>query len=281
LSYSHRFHAGNHADVFKHLALVALLEASTRAGAAPVTYLETHAGEGRYTLGPTGEWTEGIGKLDRAGTAPGERGVLGTYGDVLARVGAGSRVPNRGGEYPGSPVVALAVLRPVDKAVLVEKQSEAVGALRRSVRHDARAEVAQGDGLAVLRERVADITGRSALVVHLDPAYGDPEEWRTAADALALCAQAGVRAVLWYPVKSLARPNTLLARLGEQKARATTVEVHVTPLDVKRNALNGSGMVFVNPPPGVTHTLAAQAAALGEALSTHDGRFGVRVQRTA
>ncbi|MFZ4739261.1 MAG: 23S rRNA (adenine(2030)-N(6))-methyltransferase RlmJ, partial [Bradymonadia bacterium] len=65
MSYSHRFHAGNHADVFKHLALVALLEASTRAGAAPVTYLETHAGEGRYTLGPTGEWTEGIGKLDR------------------------------------------------------------------------------------------------------------------------------------------------------------------------------------------------------------------------
>jgi 23S rRNA A2030 N6-methylase RlmJ len=50
---------------------------------------------------------------------------------------------------------------------------------------------------------------------------------------------------------------------------------------VKRNALNGSGMVFVNAPPGVTQTLAAQAAALGEALATHDGRFGVRVQRTA
>lgn len=276
MSYSHRFHAGNHADVFKHLALVALLEASTRAG--PVTYLETHAGEGRYSLGPTGEWTEGIGKLDRAA---GAARVLGTYGDVLARVGAGSRVPNRGGEYPGSPVVALAVLRPVDKAVLVEKQSEAVGALRRAVRHDARAEVVQGDGLAVLRERVADNDTRDTLVVHLDPAYGDPEEWRTAADALALCAQTGVRAVLWYPVKSLARPNTLLTRLGEQKAQATTVEVHVTPLDVKRNALNGSGMVFVNAPAGVTHALAAQAAALGEALSTHDGRYGVRVQRTA
>ena len=103
----------------------------------------------------------------------------------------------------------------------------------------------------------------------------------TVSSALALCAQAGVRAVLWYPVKSLARPNTLLARLGDQKAQATTVEGHVTPLAVTRNALNGSGMVFVNAPAGVTHALAAQAAALGEALATHDGRFGVRVQRTA
>ena len=60
--YSHRFHAGNIGDVWKHCALVEVLR-RVAATVAPVTYIETHAGEGRYALAPTGEWTGGIGKL--------------------------------------------------------------------------------------------------------------------------------------------------------------------------------------------------------------------------
>ena len=63
--YGHRFHAGNVGDVWKHCALVEIL-GRVAAGSRRVRYVETHAGEGAYALGPTGEWSEGIGRLWRA-----------------------------------------------------------------------------------------------------------------------------------------------------------------------------------------------------------------------
>src|ERR1043166_6046971 len=60
--YSHRYHAGNVGDVWKHCALVEILR-RIAAASRSVAYVESHAGEGRYALGPTGEWTEGIGRL--------------------------------------------------------------------------------------------------------------------------------------------------------------------------------------------------------------------------
>lgn len=280
-TYSHRYHAGNHADVLKHVALLTLVKDVTARAGGAVTFVETHAGEGRYTLGPTGEWTEGIGRLDSAGSAT--RAALSDYFDHLQRLDAAHRTPNRGGPYPGSPLMALSALRANDRVVLVEKQADAVDALRRAVAQDKRAQVIHGDGWATLRETLAGLSDGEAArtVVHIDPAFNDPDEWRVAGEALIACKQAGVRAALWYPIKSLTRPNTLLARLSAARAGATTVEAHVTPLDMKRNALNGSGVALVGVDAEVVFTLAARSAALSEALATHEGRYTVRVQRTA
>lgn len=280
-TYSHRYHAGNHADVLKHVALLTVLKAATARATGVVTYVETHAGEGRYALGPTGEWTEGIGRLDHA--AASTRAALSEYLEHLSGLGAATRTPNRGGAYPGSPLFALSVLRATDRARLVEKQAEAVDALRRAVAHDARAEVLHGDGWTTLRSTLGALVegGARRTVVHIDPAFNDPDEWRVAGDALVACQRAGVQAALWYPIKSLTRPNALLARLGAERVGATTVEAHVTPLDTKRNALNGSGVALVGVEPEVIFALAARAAALSEALATHEGRYTVRVQKTA
>src|SRR5580765_782598 len=90
--YSHRHHAGNVGDVWKHCALVEILRAAT----GRVAYVESHAGEGRYPLGPTGEWTEGIGRLWHADVRD---GAVGRYVDLARRLGAGAERPTA---YPGS-----------------------------------------------------------------------------------------------------------------------------------------------------------------------------------
>jgi len=102
--YSHRFHAGNVGDVWKHCVLVEVL-ARARAAGGPVTYVETHAGEGEYPLQPTGEWTEGIGRLWND-VAPGDADAVARYVALCRRLASGG---DRPASYPGSPAFARAV----------------------------------------------------------------------------------------------------------------------------------------------------------------------------
>jgi 23S rRNA (adenine2030-N6)-methyltransferase len=84
--YSHRFHAGNVGDVWKHCVLVEVLRPVGDAVAVASTYVESHAGEGGYALGPTGEWTEGIGRLwTRDADGATRDDALGRYVDVVRR----------------------------------------------------------------------------------------------------------------------------------------------------------------------------------------------------
>ncbi|HVT34160.1 MAG TPA: 23S rRNA (adenine(2030)-N(6))-methyltransferase RlmJ, partial [Nevskiaceae bacterium] len=111
MHYQHRYHAGNFADVFKHVVLCALLQALNRKG-TPWCCLDTHAGAGLYDLrdessARTGEWQDGIARLDQAGDAP---ALIADYLRIVR--GAGD------GKYPGSPLVACALARPQDRLVL-------------------------------------------------------------------------------------------------------------------------------------------------------------------
>ncbi len=273
--YSHRFHAANHGDVFKHAVLVAALAEATQGDRPPLTYVETHSGEGQYRLANTGEWTEGIARLDAAPPTP----ALAEFRAALARAGAATRVPNRGGDYPGSPKLALGALRPQDTAALFEKDAQAAAALTRALGHDKRARITHGDGwagLTALAEAPQETSRR--LFVHIDPPYTDKDEWTQAAVALQrLCTlRPDARAILWYPIKSLTRPNALQADLRRLGVPGVAVELHVTSQEIKRNALHGSGVLLVGASTGLVERASALAAALGPLMATHDARWFTR-----
>jgi 23S rRNA A2030 N6-methylase RlmJ len=84
--------------------------------------------------------------------------------------------------------------------------------------------------------------------------------------------------VLWYPVKSLTRPNAMLARLADAGVPGTIAELVTTPLDQQRNRLNGSGVLLVRPPAGAVETIAAAAPIVGAACATQSGRWSFRSQ---
>src|SRR2546421_266830 len=199
MDYAHARHAGNAGDVFKHVALIALLDELLR-GPEPLLYLETHAGDGLYPLGSAGEWGDGVQRLWNV-----REGLAGRYAEIV-----------RDFSPQGSP-------RPE-----VVPGAQAASVLRRAV---PQAEVRQSDGLAAL-----PVEERALVLV--DPPYTRKQEWNDAARALVREKTAIL--ALWYPIKALTRPRALIAQLAREGVHGTAVELHWTPLRLKRERLNGS-----------------------------------------
>ncbi len=270
--YSHRFHAGNVGDVWKHCILVDVLRRMA-AASKRVVYVETHAGEGRYALGPTGEWTEGIGRLlDVAGDD-----AVARYVTLARRLGHGAARPEI---YPGSPAFARAVLGPDADLILHERDPAAFAALAASLGGDAHVRLLQEDGLTGVVRALQDAEARAdAVVVLIDPSWGAKSDWTVVPEALVAAARASTRAclVLWYPVKSLTRPNAMLARLERAGIGAVLAELVTTPLERKGRRLNGSGLLVVRAAAGALGTIAAAAPIIGERCATH-GSWSFRIR---
>ena len=253
MDYAHARHAGNAGDVFKHLGLVALLEELLR-DPAPLLYLETHAGDGLYPLGSAGEWGAGVQQIWKA-----EGGLVGRYAQLVRDFSPPGAV--RPEAVPGSPLIAAKLLRPQDRMLLHEIDPQSAQVLRSTL---PQAEARETDGLAALSP-----AGRALVLI--DPPYAQKQEWTDAARAAARLE--GVPLALWYPIKALTRPRALIAELGKLGVHGTAVELHWTPLRLKRDRLNGSGMILANVPRAAVSALCAALPDLGPLLQTH-GEWG-------
>jgi len=262
--YSHRLHAGNVGDVWKHVVLVEVL--ANVPGAA--TYIDTHAGEGSYTLAATGEWTEGIGRLSAA-TSP----VLARYLDLCRAHGGPT-------SYPGSPVLARAILGGDAPLTLWERDDETAARLA-SVLSDPHTRVRCGDGLAALDDGL-DAAARSTgtVVALVDPPWSRKADWHEVPDAFAEAAARHPRAclLLWYPVKSLTRPNAMIERLAAAGVTGVAAELVTTPLEHQRRRLNGSGVVLVNASTEAVERIAAAAPAIGARCATFPNVWSLRLR---
>ncbi len=255
MDYAHARHAGNAGDVLKHVALIAILDELLR-DPAPLAYLETHAGDGLYPLGSLGEWGDGALRVWGA-----QGGLLGRYARILR--GFSEPGAARPRALPGSPLVARALLRPGDRMLLHEIDARSASVLRRSLPG---AEVREADGLAALP---AAAQGRAFVL--LDPPYTQKQEWTDAARALETIP--GTPAALWYPIKALTRPRALIGGLPRLGVHGVAVELHWTPLRLRRERLNGAGLVLVGVPAAAVANLCAALPELAALLQTH-GEWG-------
>jgi 23S rRNA (adenine2030-N6)-methyltransferase len=246
VKYRHSFHAGNFADVHKHVTLLALLGALKRKEKG-FLYFDSHAGRGGYDLpGGATEAAAGIGRLLSAGYRAQElRHYVGCLSELRAARGSTHF-------YPGSPLLALKELRPQDRAVLVEWQGAEAHALTEAVGQEAvhtRVRIERGDGFALLRAALPP-PERRALVL-LDPPYeAAREEFARVAAAVADGLQrfaTGVYAV-WYPIKEKRVADTWHVQWTRAIPAPTLAsELWLYPRD-SRVALNGSGLLIANPP---------------------------------
>jgi 23S rRNA (adenine2030-N6)-methyltransferase len=247
MKYRHQYHAGNFADVHKHVLLLEILDALTRKDKG-FLFADTHAGRGLYDLHPgdsahPAEWQSGVARLLAAEP---RHPALRRYRDVVsAGVHGGSL------RYPGSPLLALQRLRPVDRAVLFETQREEAGALRKALEagaREVRVRVESSDGFAGLRASLPPPERRGCVLI--DPPYEEREDFVRVHDAAtdALKRFPGAVLVLWLPVKlreDFDRWLASLRRALDRPSLASLLWVH--PPD-SRAALNGSALVVVNPP---------------------------------
>jgi 23S rRNA (adenine2030-N6)-methyltransferase len=276
MKYRHSFHAGNFADVHKHVTLLALLAALERKEKGFLCF-DTHAGRGAYDLsGGSAEAAAGVGRFLASEPRAEE---LRHYAATLARLRAA-----RGSShfYPGSPLIALEGLRPQDRAVFVEWQGAEAQALRTAVaeagsryaagRTQPRVRIEHGDGLQLLRAALPPPERRA--LIFIDPPFEETREefarvTAAVADGLRRFAS-GVFAV-WYPIKEQRVTATWHGEWARAIAAPTLItELWLYPRD-SRVALNGSGLLIANPPwqteERMRTWLPELAAALGAAAS--------------
>lgn len=246
MNYRHAFHAGNVGDVVKHVVLVTLLD-RLAAKPAPLFLLDTHAGRGRYDLKSTeatrgGEWQEGIGRLWNAGESLPE---ITRYLELVRRANAPGNALHL---YPGSPLLALAVLRKEDRKVFVEKHPEEAAQLRSATRGRRNLSVLEQDGYAALKATLPPKENRGLVL--LDPPFEAVTEFADLATALESAYRRwpnGVFAV-WYPLKAGADIQVLHRSLASSGIRKILiVELSTRPADSPLG-LVGSGMLLINPP---------------------------------
>jgi 23S rRNA (adenine2030-N6)-methyltransferase len=243
VNYRHAFHAGNFADVHKHVVLLALLE-RLKQKPKPLLYLDTHAGRGSYDLRAedatrSGEWREGIARL--AGR-PVQSADLLRYLQATHAAGA---TPAR---YPGSPLLALGALREGDRAVLIEQQPAEAQSLKQATSGKRAVAIVCGDGYAALKTYLPPRENRGLVLI--DPPYEADTEFADAERALRLGLSRWSNGVfaLWYPIKAGAQSQRLHAALQASGLRKLLrLELTVRPAD-SPIGLNGSGLVIANPP---------------------------------
>lgn len=255
MQYKHVFHAGNFADVHKHITLLQLISALQKK-AKGFVFLDTHAGEGLYDLGSAdarhgGESTQGIAQLERAAQSPSN--VARPIRDYLDAVARARQSHGNGRLYPGSPLLAAMALREVDLCICVESQASTARALQRAIEQSAALlrtmpRIINGDGYHEVKSQLPPALRRGLTLI--DPPYESPDEEKQIAAALLAGLErfeTGVFA-LWYPIKRQHDADLFTARLlrGVQRpALAAELCLHVADHGA---GLNGSGMLIVNPP---------------------------------
>lgn len=269
--YAHEFHAGNVGDVLKHVVLAAVLEEARKAG--PVAYVDTHSGEGHYTLRTTGEWAEGVFQIWREAppAGPGVHAWL----DVVRSLGTRADRPER---YPGSPLLATRLAAAGSTFDLFETHPAAAAALRRNLGAIPGVTIHERDGFAGLAAAIDRLQGRR-LVALVDPPYVTREDWTATVDAIVDAHRRSPDAVLlaWYPVKSWSRPHVLVRAVRDAGVPATVFDLVTTPLEHKRNRLNGSGILGVNLPPPLVDALCGLLPTLGRRCATRNGEWSLHV----
>ena len=280
-SYRHAFHAGNHADVFKHIVLQQVLLYMEQK-ATPFYYIDTHAGAGAYPLTGTMSEKSGEAKLGvlRLSSAQHPPMAVAQYLELLRAVNPGSRFT----VYPGSPYIAQLLLRPQDRIRLFEMHPSDYQTLQGNVQQwskfkgaprperGKRIMVVRSDGFASLKSLLPP-PSRRALVL-IDPPYEVKRDYRMAVDALSDALRrfpTGVYAI-WYPVLQRLESRRFA---GWLKEAADKEWLHLTfrvasPVP-DGTGFTASGMFIVNPPWRLADTLRDTLPYLVKVLGRDEG----------
>ena len=253
MNYRHAFHAGGFADVIKHLVLVRIL-LHLREKPAAFRVIDSHAGAGLYDLTGEdaqrgGEWLTGIARLMQARFSEQALPLILPYLDIVRAFNATGKLVT----YPGSPLIARALLRPDDRLVACEIEPRARRQLIDALRRDSQARVVDLDGWMALPAFVPPKERRGLVVI--DPPFEKKDEFETLASRFAEAFGKWPTGcyLVWYPVKSrrvteeLAQRIAAAARAAVPPGSCLRLEFSVAPQNAE-SGLTSTGLLLVNPP---------------------------------
>ncbi|NGX92755.1 23S rRNA (adenine(2030)-N(6))-methyltransferase RlmJ [Proteus mirabilis] len=245
LSYRHSFHAGNHADVLKHIVQTLIIE-SLKEKEKPFLYLDTHAGAGRYQLTNahatrTGEYLEGIARLWQQEEVP---ELILPYLEAVGSLNTSDELRY----YPGSPLLAAKLLREQDLLMLTELHPTDFPLLRTEFSRDKRVRVCREDGFGQLKSKLPPASRRGFALI--DPPYELKQDYSAVVKGIVEGYKrfaTGTYAI-WYPVVHRQQIKRMLKELEVTGIRKILqIELAVKP-DSDQLGMTASGMIVINPP---------------------------------
>ena len=264
MNYRHIYHAGNFADVAKHVGLMYCVGALQRKDAACFV-LDSHAGRGYYDLQApeaqkSGEADRGVQRLIETGIG------MPALADYFAAIRA--RRGKRLARYPGSPALIASVLRPQDRALFVELMPAEARAAEREIDSRGRVRTEIGDGYAALKAYLPPDERRGLVLI--DPPYESLDELKLMLQAFADAYRRWPSGMylMWYPIRSASQRDMVHARfeaLRIPKMLFADLAIHPDDAGV---GLAGSGLMIVNPPFGADEYLTRAYATIHDAIAS-------------
>ena len=268
LAYRHAFHAGNHADVLKHIVLIQVLSYMNQKG-KPYWVIDTHAGAGMYSLqseyaNTKAEYELGIGRLweDANSLEPVKQ-----YLDLVAACNPdGGRV-----YYPGSPEIIARMIRRDDRLRAFELHPTDYEILEANFRKNRQVKTFHKDGFAGIRAVLPPPTRRG--VVFMDPSYEIKTDYQktieTIKEGLSRFAE-GVY-VVWYPILTRGDYRRLIESLSKLSAKTLNISMQVQEPDAQGFGMLGSGLFLINPPWNLKEVMSPVMPYLREHLAQYPG----------
>jgi len=285
MNYRHAFHAGGFADVIKHIVLVRILSYLHEKQAA-FRVIDTHAGAGLYDLEAEearrgGEWLTGIARIMQARFSEAAAPLIKPYLDIVRAFNPQAALQ----AYPGSPLIARALLRPQDRLTACEVEPAARKRLIDALRRDPQARVVDLDGWTALPAFVPPNERRGLVLI--DPPYEAKDEFERLAEgfAAAFAKWPTGTYLLWYPAKSRRATDQLARHVADVSAsvrppgKGLRLEFSVAPQTAEAG-LSSTGLLIVNPPWTLQGELKAILPELEKPLGQGGaGRFRLEVPK--
>ncbi|WP_455648263.1 23S rRNA (adenine(2030)-N(6))-methyltransferase RlmJ [Lonepinella koalarum] len=246
LSYRHSFHAGNHADVLKHIVQMLIIE-NLQQKDKGFYYLDTHAGVGKYRLlseesEKTAEYLAGIARLWQQKDLPEE---IQRYVNLIKKLNYGGKELRY---YAGSPFIASLMLREQDRALFIELHPADYPLLRNTFKDYQNISTKRDDGFQQLKATLPPKERRGLVLI--DPPYELKEDYDLVVRAIVEGYKrfaTGIYAI-WYPVALRQQTKRIIKCLEATGIRKILqIELAVRP-DSDQRGMTASGMIVINPP---------------------------------
>ncbi len=243
-SYQHRYHAGNFADLHKHIILLAILQFLQQKETS-FCILDAFAGEGIYDLHSkesqkNQEYLHGFGKIQQILNVP-------CLIQELLKIAKKYQIDDQTFIYPGSPAIINANLREQDQAIFIENHPQAYTQLKKHFGQQRQIHIHKRDAMEAINALIPFKEKRG--LIFIDPNYEVKEEYNTICSVVKIASlkfSQGIY-VIWYPLLQEDRHIELLA--GLQNAFNNNIWKHEwIPVNHNMEGLYGSGIVIINPP---------------------------------
>lgn len=270
LSYRHSFHAGNPADVVKHLVLAQVLSYQTLKD-KPLDYIDTHSGAGFFELAgadaqKTQEYLDGIAKLYQHNS---EHQELNDYIELIKSFNDTEQLAF----YPGSPKIAEHFLRRQDKGWFFELHPRDLALLQENMSGKRSIRVRGENGFAGLVGLLPPASRRACVLI--DPPYEIKDDYDTVVKTLTKAYQRFSTGtyMIWYPVVNRERIERMEQGLIASGMRNIQLFELATEADTEVHGMTASGMIVINPPWKLKQTMDKILPELVSLLSDSSGFY--------